>query len=69
MVDENASRLYFTEFIGTTVFVSLVLMIKFGTKSNEGILGAFSVALALFGTIHLSLSISGGCLNPAVALV
>lgn len=36
---------------------------------NEGILGALSVSLALFGMIHLSLGISGGCLNPAVAIV
>lgn len=45
------------------------MVIKYGTNINEGVLGAFCVSLALFGMIHLSLYISGGCLNPAVALV
>jgi len=57
------------EIICTTAFVGLIMVIKYHTTLNEGILGAFSVSLALFGMIHLSLQISGGCLNPAVAIV
>jgi glycerol uptake facilitator-like aquaporin len=66
---EFDKELFMVEIFGTTIFVSLILLIKFGTKSNEGILGALAVSLALYGMIHLSLELSGGCLNPALALV
>ena len=65
----DSTQILFAEIICTTAFVSLILIIKYHTKMNEGILGALSVSLALFGMIHLSLNISGGCLNPAVAIV
>lgn len=66
---DDTLQILIAEIVCTAAFVSLILVIKYHTKMNEGILGALSVSLALFGMIHLSLGISGGCLNPAVAIV
>lgn len=54
------------EFVCTALFVSLIMTIKYHTPSNEGLLGAASVATTLFGMINLSAGITGACLNPAV---
>jgi len=55
--------------ICTLIFVSLILSIKNHVDSREGILGAFSVGLTLFGMLCTCATITGGCLNPAVGLV
>ena len=59
-------EIFLVEFVCTTLFVSLIMTIKYHTPSNEGILGAASVATTLFGMINLSGGITGACLNPAV---
>lgn len=50
----------------TALFVSLIMTVKYHTPSNEGVLGAATVATTLFGMLNLTGSITGGCLNPAV---
>lgn len=55
--------------MGTAVFVTFILAIKYNTPSNESILGAFSVSLVLYGIIMTIGGITGGCLNPAVGLI
>jgi|TARA_B110000285_G_scaffold169310_1_gene189406 glycerol uptake facilitator-like aquaporin len=57
------------EAVGTAIFISVIMAIKFYTHSNESLLGAFSVALTLYGVIMLVGAKTGGCLNPAVGLV
>lgn len=57
------------EVVGTAIFVSLIMAVKYYTPSNESILGAFTVALALYGVIMTIGGKTGGCLNPAVGLV
>jgi glycerol uptake facilitator-like aquaporin len=53
--------------IGTAVFVSLVMAIKYYTPSKNEPLGALSVGMTLYGMILMTSKVSGGCLNPAVA--
>lgn len=55
------------EMIGTAIFVSLIMAIKYYTPSENGPLGGFSVGLTLYGMILVTGKVSGGCLNPAVA--
>lgn len=57
------------EVVGTAIFVSLIMSIKYYTASNESILGAFTVGLTLYGVIMMIGSKTGGCLNPAVGIV
>ena len=57
------------EIVGTAIFVSLILAIKFNTPSNESILGAFSVAITLYGVLSTVGPITGGCINPAVGMI
>lgn len=57
------------EAVGTAIFISVIMAIKYYTQSNESILGAFTVALTLYGIIMLVGAKTGGCLNPAVGLV
>ena len=59
-------EIFLVEFVCTALFVSLILTIKYHTPSNEGVLGAATVATTLFGMINLSGDITGACLNPAV---
>ena len=59
-------EIFLVEFVCTALFVSLFMTIKYHTPSNEGLLGAASVATTLFGMINLSAGITGACLNPAV---
>jgi glycerol uptake facilitator-like aquaporin len=58
--------IFWVELLCTTLFVSLILSVKFHDAAKDG---ALAVAITLFGMIHLSGPISGGCLNPAVGLV
>jgi glycerol uptake facilitator-like aquaporin len=62
-------KIFLTEFVCTSLFVSLILTVKFHTQSNEGILGAATVAATLCGMINLADAISSACLNPAVGFV
>lgn len=57
------------EVVGTAIFISLIMSIKYYTASNESILGAFTVGLTLYGVIMMIGSKTGGCLNPAVGIV
>ena len=57
------------EMIGTVIFVSLIMAIKYNTPSKESVLGAFSVSLTLYGMIKMIGASTGGCLNPAVGLI
>jgi glycerol uptake facilitator-like aquaporin len=58
---------FFVEMIGTAVFVSLIMAIKYYTPSKNGPLGGLSIAMTLYGMILVTGKVSGGCLNPAVA--
>lgn len=58
-----------TETVCTASFVGITLMIKYGVHTNERTLKALCVSMALFVCIHASMTVSGGCLNTAIALV
>jgi len=42
---------FFVEMIGTAVFVSLIMAIKYYTPSKNGPLGGLSIAMTLYGMI------------------
>ena len=63
-------QVFFTEMIGTFIFVSVILNIKYQNGSKkDAVLNAMTVALTLFGMIQMIGHITGGCLNPAIGLV
>lgn len=57
ILGSNNEKYYFTaqiflyEMVATAVFTSLIIAIKFYTSSQESVLGAFAVALTLYGLI------------------
>ena len=67
--NDYSTQFFFTELIGTAIFVSLVMAIKFQTPSQNSPIGALSIALVLYGMIKMIGNITGGCLNPAVGVV
>lgn len=66
---DKGKQILLSEILCTTIFIASIMVIKFGIKSNEPLLGAISVSLSLFSMVHVSLKTSGGVLNPALALV
>jgi len=54
--------------IGTFIFVSVILCIKKFGPSKDGLVNCAAIAMTLYGMIKMDGAISGGCLNPAVAL-
>ena len=62
-------QVFVMEVVGTAIFVSVYMSIKYYTPSKESILGAFTVALTLYGIIMTIGDKTGGCLNPAMGLV
>lgn len=59
---------YITEFIGTFIFLSIILQ---AVKKNSpfAAYAPFVIGLALVGTIKFGGAISGGHYNPAVSLM
>lgn len=62
------SYIFLAEMIGTAIFVSLIIHLKYIKAAKDDAVNAATVALTLFGMIQNIGSFTGGCLNPAVAL-
>ena len=62
-------NIFLAEFIGTFVFVSIILSIKFHNGAAALVVNALSIGLTLFLSVIMIGGISGGSLNPAVGLV
>ena len=62
-------RIIFPEFLGSFIFVSFVLSVKYHQPDSSNLLKCFFVGLALYGVINAIGSVSGGCINPSVGLV
>ena len=56
------------ECIGTFVFVSVVLAVKFGGGGGPAPMGCSVVAGGLYGALSISAPVSGGAINPAVGI-
>lgn len=65
---DNQFQVFWIEFIATTIFVSVILSVKYTNGSDEHCLNAAMIAATLLAMILYSGRISGACLNPAVGL-
>jgi glycerol uptake facilitator-like aquaporin len=63
------ANLFLAEFLGTFLFINIILSIKFHNGANDLVVNALSIGLTLFLCVILIGGISGGSLNPAVGLV
>ena len=61
-------QVFFVEMIGTAFFVSVIMVVKYHTPIKNEPLGGITVAMTLYGMIMVTSKVSGGCLNPAVAV-
>ena len=59
---------YFVEFLGTFVFLSVILNTAFGEAGKTGMVG-LPIGLALAAVIFFGGSVSGGHFNPAVSIM
>ena len=59
---------YFVEFLGTFVFLSVILNTAFGEAGKTGMVG-LPIGLALAAVIFFGGNVSGGHFNPAVSLM
>lgn len=62
-------NLFLAEFIGTFIFVNIILSIKYHNGAVDLVVNALSIGITLFLAVILIGGISGGALNPAVGLV
>jgi glycerol uptake facilitator-like aquaporin len=60
------ARTFVEEYVCTFAFVNFVLMIKYHIKSEEPLVQALLVSMALYSVITISAKDSNGCINPAV---
>ena len=61
-------QILIAEAIGTFVFCSVILAI-ISYNTDDGPFTAFAIASTLYGCIAIASKLSGGCLNPAIAIV
>lgn len=54
--------------IGTFIFASLILSVKFHNGANDGAVNCFLVGMCLYAVLNMVGGISGGAINPAVGL-
>ncbi len=57
---------YLVEFLGTFVFLSVIMNVAFGKVGELGLAG-FPIAMALCAVIFFGGGVSGGHFNPAVS--
>ena len=61
--------MYLAEFIGTFIFINIILSIKYHNGAADLVVNALSIGLTLLLGVFLIGGISGGSLNPAVGIV
>lgn len=61
-------KCWVTEMVCTFIFVSVILNIKF-VNGGEDVSNAATVGSTLMCAVMVSAKNSGGCINPAVAIV
>lgn len=59
---------FVAEMIGTFIFASLILSVKFHNGANDGAINCFLVGMCLYAVLHMVGGVSGGAINPAVGL-
>ena len=66
---EIICNIILAEFVGTFIFVNVILSIKYHHGAVDLVVNALTIGLALFLNVILIGGITGGSLNPAVGLV
>lgn len=61
-------RVFMAEMIGTFIFASLVISVKFHNGTKDGAINCFFVGMCLYGVLNIVGGVSGGAINPAVGL-
>ena len=56
------------EMIGTFIFASLIISVKFHNGARDGVVNAFLVGMCLYAVINMVGGVSGGAINPAIGL-
>lgn len=51
------------------IFVNVILSIKYHNGANDFLVNGLTIGMTLYGALSISVSNSGGCINPAVGLV
>ena len=62
-------RIFAAELVGTFIFVSMILSVKYHNGAKDGVISCFLVGMTLFGVLNAIGGVSGGCCNPAVGLI
>lgn len=68
-LEEGMLQSFWTEFVLTTFFVSVILSAKYMNGAKDLFLNALVIGLTLFCCVVTGGGVSGGCYNPAVGLV
>lgn len=66
---EIVMNMFLAEFIGTFIFVNIILSIKYHNGAKDLVVNALCIGITLFLGVILIGGISGGSLNPAVGVV
>ena len=61
--------MFLAEFVGTFIFINIILSIKYHNGATDLVVNALSIGLTPFLAVLLIGGISGGSLNPAVGVV
>ena len=64
----TTGRVFMAEMIGTFIFASLVISVKFHNGCKDGAISCFFVGMCLYAVLNMVGGVSGGCINPAVGL-
>lgn len=68
-MDQNLVKRVFIEFIGTFIFLGVIVASSAESLHYDGIEKAFAIGLALTVAILFGGDISGGYFNPAVSIM
>ena len=61
-------RVFVAEMIGTFIFASLIISVKFHNGAKDGAVNCFLVGMCLYAVLFMVGGVSGGAINPAVGL-
>jgi len=62
------AQIFAREMIATFIFVTVILCIKKYSPSPDGLVNCGAIAMTLYGMIKMIGGLTGGCMNPAVAI-
>jgi aquaporin Z len=67
-VGASYGRVFVAELLGTFLFASLIVSVKFHNGARDGVVNCFLVGMCLFAVLNMVGGVSGGAINPAIGL-